>query len=251
MVLFAVADQPQYMEGMLRAAEPEAGIYCFPSGAETLQFARKTPCDVAFIDMDTTKAEGMELARSLQRRNPRVNLVFAAGLADWALEAMKLRASGYLMKPVTPEKVREELDHLRNPVETEKKRVRFQCFGNFEVFVDGVPVRFKRRKTKEYLAYLVDRGVMCTSAEITAVLWEKEPNGSYIRQLRKDLLETFREKGCESVLRLEWDRQGIRKEQVECDYYDWLRGVPSAQRAYRGEYMSQYTWAEFTHGALE
>jgi hypothetical protein len=38
---------------------------------------------------------------------------------------------------------------------------------------------------------------------------------------------------------------------VDCDYYDWKKGKPWAINAYRGEYMSQYSWAELTHGTLE
>ena len=53
-----------------------------------------------------------------------------------------------------------------------KNKVRFQTFGNFEVFIDGQPVKFKYNMTKEMLAYLVDRNrALCTNNEIMAVLW--------------------------------------------------------------------------------
>lgn len=35
-------------------------------------------------------------------------------------------------------------------------------------------------------------------------------------------------------------------EKVSCDYYDYLRGNASAVNTYAGEYMSDYSWAEFT-----
>ncbi|MGL4282475.1 hypothetical protein [Eubacterium aggregans] len=44
---------------------------------------------------------------------------------------------------------------------------------------------------------------------------------------------------------------GIIVEQIQCDYYDWLAGKASGINAYRGEYMSQYSWGEETHGVLE
>ncbi|MBQ1375991.1 MAG: hypothetical protein IIY69_06880, partial [Clostridia bacterium] len=37
----------------------------------------------------------------------------------------------------------------------------------------------------------------------------------------------------------------------DCDYYDWLKGIPSAINSYRGEYMVQYSWSEFTNSQLE
>lgn len=37
---------------------------------------------------------------------------------------------------------------------------------------------------------------------------------------------------------------------VDCDYYNFLRGSRSATNSYRGEYMTQYSWAEVTRSAL-
>ena len=119
------------------------------------------------------------------------------------------------------------------------------------MFIDGVPVSTLRGKTKEYLAYLVDRGTLCTGAEISAALWTRDVSSAYIRKLRKDLLDTFTAAGCGDVLIHDWHQQGIRTDLVDCDYYDWKRGRPWAINAYHGEYMSQYSWAEMTHGTLE
>jgi hypothetical protein len=40
-------------------------------------------------------------------------------------------------------------------------------------------------------------------------------------------------------------------DEIDCDYYDWLKGKPAAINAYRGEYMVQYSWSEFTNSQLE
>lgn len=48
------------------------------------------------------------------------------------------RCSGYVLKPVTTEQIVRELDNLRHPIEEQPRaKVHMQCFGNFEVFVDG------------------------------------------------------------------------------------------------------------------
>ena len=108
-------------------------------------------------------------------------------------EAFELHASGYLLKPVTPVKIRQELDNLRCPVQSvSRNRVRFQTFGNFEAFIDGKPVKFQYELTKEMLAYLVDRnGALCTNGEIMAVLWEDNCPSSYYRRLVKDMKDVF------------------------------------------------------------
>lgn len=157
---------------------------------------------------------------------------------------MDIHASGYLLKPVTAEKVRRELEDLRYPVPMETgMRVRFQCFGNFEAFLDNKPVVFQHEKTREILAYLVDRRAVCGNDEIIAALWQGKISGSYFRALRKDLVDTFQSRGCGDIFIQRWARIGIDGERVSCDYYDWQKGRPDAINAYRGEYMSQYDWA--------
>ncbi|MBR4443849.1 MAG: response regulator [Clostridia bacterium] len=261
MIIFAIDDELNALEILCRAiaeAEPEAEIRSFDRTSDLLAAVEAgTVPDVLFADGDMPGTGGVELARRLKRRCPNLNVVFATGYDDYMRDALSLHASGYLKKPILAEDVRNELDNLRHPVacpgqaENLRPRVRFQTFGNFEVYIDGKPVFFEREKTKEFLAYLVDRGTICTNAQVAAALWEQTVTPAYLRKLRKDLFDTFRAAGCDDVLIHEWNRQGIRTELVECDYYDWKRGLPSAINAYRGEYMEQYSWAELTHGTMK
>ena len=232
-------------------AEPGAELRKFDRASEALDAVERgaTP-DVLFSDATMPEINGVELAKRLKLRCPKLNVIFATGYDDYMRDALSLHASGYLKKPITAEDVRVELDNLRHPVAPPRKRVRFQTFGNFEAFIDEKPVIFAREKTKEYLAYLVDRGTVCTNAQIAAALWEENVTESYVRQLRKELFDAFKAAGCDDVLIRGWNKQGIRTELVSCDYYDWKRGLPYALNAYRGEYMAQYSWAELTNGAL-
>ena len=51
-----------------------------------------------------------------------------------------------------------------------------RTFGYFDVFVDGVPIAFRNKKSKELFALLVDRrGGFVTSEEAIGFLWEEEP----------------------------------------------------------------------------
>ena len=254
MMIFAVDDEPNALEILCRAiteAAPEAEIRFFDRASEALAAAENGVIpDVLFADGDMPGMGGVELAKRLKLRCPNLNVVFATGYDDYMRDALSLHASGYLKKPILAEDIRNELENLRHPVAQPGKRVRFQTFGNFEVFIDGKPVVFAREKTKEYLAYLVDRGTVCTSEQIAAAVWEDTVSSSYLRKLRKDLFDTFRAAGCDEILIRRWNQHGIHTEMVECDYYDWKRGLPGAINAYHGQYMAQYSWAELTHGAL-
>lgn len=256
MRIIALDDEEIALEGLteaIREAEPSAEIYSFCEAEEVMEFSRKTSCDVAILDIQVWDMNGVELAKQMKLINPDINIIFATGYGDYREDAFDMHASGYLMKPITTEKIRKELDNLRHPIpQAAAKRVRFQTFGNFEVFIDEQPVRFKYDLTKEMLAYLVDRnGAYCTNGEIMAQLWGDKQHASYLSNLKKDLLDRFVQKGCRDVIDSGWNKLRIVTEKADCDYYDWMAGKVYAINQYHGEYMAQYGWAEFTNAQLQ
>lgn len=255
MNILAVDDEKFALESLVDAikkVQPEAEIHFFRRPIDVLEYVKDSPCDVAFLDIKMRGMTGVELAKQMKLLMPKINIIFTTGYADYQGEAFDLHASGYLLKPVTAEKVRRELDELRHPVKHKvQKRVRIQTFGNFEIFVDDKPVSFKYEKTKEMLAYLVDRcGALCSNKEIITVLWSDDAHASYLRSLKKDLLDTMRESGCADIFERQRGKIGIIAEKVACDYYDWQNGEIYAVNSYRGEYMAQYSWGEFTNASM-
>ncbi|MCR4797528.1 MAG: hypothetical protein K5853_03670, partial [Lachnospiraceae bacterium] len=73
---------------------------------------------------------------------------------------------------------------------------------------------------------------------------------SYLKKMRGDIISTFEEAGCDEVIVRQRGRMGILPEAIDCDYFDFLKGDEAARQSYAGEYMVQYSWAEFTNGAL-
>ena len=63
------------------------------------------------------------------------------------VSAFQLHVSGYLMKPITPEAVQKEIDHIKGVKATEEL-LTIKCFGNFEVLHNGEVLPFKRKKAK-------------------------------------------------------------------------------------------------------
>ena len=138
----------------------------------------------------------------------------------------------------------------------DRPRLRVQTFGNFEVFYDGKPVHFRRRRTKELFAYLIDRrGAGSTMGQLISVLWEGRPDTdsvrSQLRSLITDLRSTFRDLEENSIIIKQRDLIAVDPGRVDCDYYRFLAGDQGAVNAFRGEYMTNYSWGETTLGALQ
>lgn len=254
MIIIAVDDERFALENLLEAirrVSPDARVHGFRYPEDALEFAKENPADVAFLDVEMVGMNGVELAERLKLYDPDINIIFSTGYGHYRDAAFELHASGYLTKPITPEKVKKELENLRRPVRN-PKRVWIRAFGNFEVYLDGKAINFKYSKTKELLAYLVDRkGALCTNGEIMAILFEDDDgHEAYFRSLRKDLTDVLEAADCGGILSHQRGRIGIVPEQVECDYFNWCNGKRSAGNAYQGEYMSQYSWGEYTNGML-
>ena len=206
---------------------------------------KETPADIAFLDIDMPVFDGFQLAKRLKSVNPQINIIFVTAYSEFALDAYKIHASGYVRKPVNAEKIKEELEGLRYPVEMPTTKLQIKCFGNFEVFKNGVPVKFQRSKSKEVFAYLVDReGAAVNFSELNAVLWD-EDHSSYLRNLIVDIRQTLKDVDAEDVFVKRRNECFIDATKVDCDAYEYKKNNPNAIGMYRGEYMAQYEWAIF------
>ena len=253
MKVIALDDEKLALESLvcaIRKAAPEAEVQGFRYGEEALSFARENGCDVAFLDVEVPGMTGVQLSEELKKINRDVNLIFTTGYEQYRKDADDLHGSGYIKKPVTSEKIKRELEELRRPVMAEK-RIRVRAFGNFEVFVDGKPAKFRYQKTKELFACLVDReGALCSFGELCERLFEdEEEHKNYFKSLRKDLLDAMNAAGCGDVIVHQRGLLGVRKERIFCDYYDWLDGKQT-EPDFQGEYMNQYSWGEYRNAAL-
>lgn len=226
---------------------PTATVYAFQKYRDALEFAQENQIDIAFLDVNMMGITGLQLAKDLQAYNAKMNIIFCTGYSEYSLEAHDLYCSAYLMKPITDEKLQKALSHLRYPISEKIEGFYVKCFGNFEVYKDGVPIKFKNKKTKEIFAYLIDRqGATVSTKEMMAVFYEDDKE-SYIRNLRADLNNTFEALGLNDVLIRNGGDVGVNVKKIECDYYNYLGGNKAL---FNGEYMSQYSFAETTLGWL-
>lgn len=234
------------LEESVKHVLPTANIVSYNNPVLALKENKDIKIDIAFLDIEMPELNGIQLAKSLKAINPKINIVFVTAYDRFALDAMKIRASGFVTKPVNEEKIFEEVNGLRYSVElTPTKKLQVKCFGNFEVFHNGQPLKFVYSKSKELFAYLIDReGSAININELNAVLWE-EDHASYLRNLISDIQKTLAKIDASDVFIKRHNECYIDVTKVDCDAYEYKNNNPDAIRMYRGEYMNQYSWPIF------
>jgi len=260
-IALCVDDEQLLLAGLVRAVEASPDITeiaQFSKCSEVLAWAEENKPDIAFLDIQLRSMTGIELAEKLLEKYPDLPVIFCTGYREYAFDAFKLHASGYLEKPIKAEEVQKEIDLIKSAgkLPSGTPKLKLQCFGNFDAFVNGVPVRFKRKRAKEVLAYLVDRrGATVTAKEICGILFEDEgdpqKNLMIFYKLADDLLKSLAEAGAEGAVVKGKTDYCVDLSKVECDYYKMLDGDEKAKNLYSGEYMLQYPWAESTNASLE
>lgn len=258
MKCIAVDDEALALKVLVDAIEeaiPNVEIFKTKNPSEALEYASKNVIDIAFCDITMHTMNGIELAKHLKKYNPKLNIIFVTGYGEFLPDAFALHASGYITKPVSKDDILREMANLLHPIQSEVSGIYAKTFGNFELFVNGKPVFFAREKSKEMLAYFIDRrGAMESKKEIIATLFEDRPYNrelqNYFTKIYGDLVRGLKEVGAEKILIKGYNKYGVDKTKFGCDLYEYLEGNPIAINNFSGEYMIQYEWAEYSIGNL-
>lgn len=217
-------------------------IHSFTSCSVALQWMQDYKPDIVFMESIVEGSSTISVADNIQKHHPSCKVIFCTAYPYFALDAYQIHASGYLLKPVTTQAIHAEIEYVCGF--TSPYLLHAQCFGNFEVIAHNKPLAFKRSKTKELLALLIDRnGAGMTSKQICTYLWESDQpkHINYLYQLFDDLRHTLKQINAEQILVKSGNSYAVDPKLIDCDYYSYLKtGKPH----FYGEYMTQYSWAE-------
>jgi len=249
MRIIAIDDEPlalSMLERELRAALPKAEVTAFTDSDDALEYAAGNVLDVAFLDIQMGASNGVEVAKSLKNLYPDINIVFCTGYAEYMGDAFRIRASDYLLKPVSAEKIRHAIESLRHAptLQIPDNKIYTQCYGRFEVYFNGKQMDNIPRRAKELLAFLVyRRGEMTSTREIMKTVFANLTD-SYFRVARIDLEAILRPLEQSDILIKQWGKLAIDPEKIVCDWYEYTDGNPEAINLYKPQFMEQYPWAQ-------
>ena len=208
MIALCVDDETITLALLKRAVEASKDIdevYAFEEENDALEWAKTHHFDVAFLDIELHGISGTEVARRLREKSPYLPVIFCTGYAEYALEAMKLHADGYLLKPIHAEDVQAELDRLLGKDRT-KPLLYVTKSGMSLRDKNGEAVVFHRGRTIDLVRLLLEAdGTPLTKEELCGRLFGASPelldkNINYFFQLVSDLSAVLALHGADGLL---------------------------------------------------
>lgn len=239
----------------------------YTDGLKALEHMRENEADLVFLDIEMPDIKGIDLAKKMRETGKRTTVVFVTAYDDYALDAFKVNAMDYVMKPIMKRRLDKTMERIE---EKHKKRISSKsqdgifCFGGFEIRKGQNKVKWRTYKAKELAAYLVhNRGDFVNRSKIIRELWgDKEDEQAvkllhttiyYLRNALKSINmdksvvysnEMYRFDVGEVFLDFQ-EFEKIFRENKDADSME-IEAVKKALELYRGEYFhsNQYCWAE-------
>ena len=182
--------------------------------------------DLMLIDTGFEETDFTAMTRMIRNRSPRTGMIIIADDESYAVQAYDVHATGYIIKPFSEARLKEEIDYYVNQLpamQEDPAAIEVMTDGGFEVFLNGEPARFK---TKKLLAHIISkRGAMVRNSELIKTLWGKDKKdftdkelkarNSYLRNIEADLQKVFAEAGCEDALIKHWGEIAIAMDKIK------------------------------------
>ncbi|MGM9602209.1 MAG: LytR/AlgR family response regulator transcription factor [Faecousia sp.] len=161
MIRIAVCDDsPEFLQravDMVERWSEQRGIpveiYRFDNGDALLAQNAVAHMDIIFLDIIMPLQNGIDTAKELRRSDNAVKIIFLTSSPEFALESYEVKARGYLLKPVTYEKIKETLDECSRDFEKERKNILLKTpFGYQKLYFHDI--EYAEAQNKKVVFYL-------------------------------------------------------------------------------------------------
>ena len=166
----AIDDEPLALEHFrhLAASVPRLNLlhtFVKPrQGWEWLQ-SHHDEVDVVFVDITMPLWNGLEMAETIQQSGMAVDVVFVTAYSQYALEAFRVHALDYLLKPIEAKALQEVVDlYQRRHGQSfgsvqNREPVTISTFGGLTVSIEGKALGgWKTKKAEELFALVLHHG---------------------------------------------------------------------------------------------
>lgn len=162
---------------LLETYGPFQIVGCFESPFEALQEIPKLDLDALVLDIEMPRMTGIQLAQNLVENGIDVPVIFSTAHQQYAVEAFRVQALDYILKPMTPNTVKQLDQRLQKyyglkPQHTNNNQLYVQLYGQAYVKKGANLVKWPTRITEELFYYfLLHEGKLCLKWRIIDDLW--------------------------------------------------------------------------------
>lgn len=273
-----VDDEPncsEYLEFILKDNKAINISGNYNSSQDALDCITGLEIDIAFLDIDLPEIDGLTLADMLLDICPNISVVFVTAYNQYAVDAFKLNALDYILKPISRERITETINRLANKKSLVLKdnKIVVNCFGKFCVssLETNEIVKWKTSKSEELFAYLVSNlGQDVLIENISSDIFQNmdaEKAYNNIKTTIYYIKKTLSNFGVSGVIASTRGAYRIVPDTIECDYFKLLSAAKNQNEvsqgnvtsieqiitSYKGGFLEKncYLWAESLCQSLE
>ena len=103
---------------VIEEAIPNAAVTGFTKPSEAVEYAKANRVALVFLDIEMGMTSGLDVCRELLKVNPCTNVVYLTAYKEYSFDAWDTGAIGFMLKPITAEGVKKQLEKLRYPFRT-------------------------------------------------------------------------------------------------------------------------------------
>lgn len=194
------------------------------NGEQVLELMEKEKPDIALLDINMPKMNGIELTERLKKVSPKTYVVFITGYSEfeYARQAVKLGVSEYLLKPFSKEELSKVVLKLKEQIIQQKCRER-QRSQNRTFLIEEMLNKMMRLESdeieelKEYKEKLEQLGINTTENYYEAIIIQpdevqnrkilKEERNLWMFGIRNIVEELSGEKGLQGITFTNYEEQ--------------------------------------------
>lgn len=270
---FVVDDEPIAADFIKRRLELTGKVKVestFTNPADVIKEVERVNPDVVFLDIEMPEISGLELAEKITAMVNQPEVVFTTAYSNYALEAFKVNALDYLMKPIDSRELERVIQKIINkrPMVATNNTLHINALGCFMATVNEQkePIKWSTAKCEELLAYMIFKkeSTMVSKWKLIDVLWPDKDEKKCEINLRSTisrLNKSLREYGVNGRIVSYNNSYRIEISEIEVDAFqlekltdEWLsdgiKKLPSLKELYKlypGHLFEDkdYPWADW------
>ena len=87
-------------------------IFMASDGEQAVDIVKKEDVNIAFMDIDMPKLDGLEAAKIMMGFKDNLKIVFVTAFQDYAFDSYEIRAYDYILKPIDFARVKENVERI-------------------------------------------------------------------------------------------------------------------------------------------